>query len=66
MPVAIETLGVWEPGAMECLRDLGCRLAVRLSEPQAYSHLRQGLDIGIQRGIAISVLGTFPVIVPTR
>jgi len=50
------------PGAMEFFTDLGSRLAVYLCEPQAFCHLRQGLDIAIQRGNAISVLGKFQVI----
>jgi len=62
MPVAIETMGVWWSGAMEFLKDLGGQLAVYLGKPQAFSQLRQSLDIAIQRGNALSVLGTFPII----
>jgi len=61
MPVAIETMGVWDPGAIEFLRNLGGRLAIQLGELQVFSHLRQGLNKAIQIGNAISVLGTFPV-----
>jgi len=50
MPVAMETMCVWGPGFIEFVKDLGGRLAVHLCEPQAFSHLRQGLDIAIQKG----------------
>jgi len=62
IPVAIETMGVWRPGAMEFLKDLGAQLTVHLGELQAFGHLRKSLDIAIQRGNAMSVLGTFPII----
>jgi len=45
MPVAIETMSAWGPGANQFLRDLARRLAVQLGELQEFSHLRQGLDI---------------------
>jgi len=53
MPVAIQTMGVKGPGATEFLRDPGGQLAIQLEELQAFSHLRQDLDIAVQRGNAI-------------
>jgi len=60
VPVAIETTGVWGPGASDFIWDLGGRLAVQLGDPQAATHFRQRLDVAVLRGNAISVMGTFP------
>jgi len=40
MPVAMDTMGVWGPGATEFLTDLSGQFAVHLGELQALSHLR--------------------------
>jgi len=56
-PVAIETMGVWGPGASDLIRDLGGRFAVQLGDPQAATHFKQKLDVAVLRGNAISVMG---------
>jgi len=60
VPVVIETIGVWGPGASDFIWDLGGRLSVQLGDPQAATYIRQMLDVAVLRGNAISVMGTFP------
>ena len=58
--MAVETLGVWGPGALELIGELGRRLAVSSHDPRATSFLKQRISIAIQRGNALAVMGTFP------
>ena len=60
IPVAVETLGVWGPGAMELIMALGRRLIESTRDTRSTFFLRQRIDMAVQRGNAISVLGTFP------
>ena len=57
-PAAFETMGVWGPSTTEFLKDLSQRIAHQTGEPRAGEYLRQRISIEIQRGNAISVLGT--------
>jgi hypothetical protein len=59
-PVAIETLGVWGPSALEICADIGGRIAARTGDMRSYAFLRQRLGIAVQRGNAAAVLGTMP------
>jgi len=63
IPVAVETLGVWESGAMELATALGRRLKESTRDPRSTFFLRQRIDIAVQRGNGLSVLGTFPAAV---
>ena len=60
IPVAVETLGVWGPGALELVFALGRRLSKLSNVKREVFFLRQRLDIAVQRGNALFVLGTFP------
>jgi len=61
--VAIETLGVWGSGATDLVTTnlvtaLDRRTAVDSGDPQSTFILRQRVDIAIQKGNALSMLGT--------
>ena len=58
VPVAIETLGSWGPEASVLVSEIGRRLEMTQGEPRATSFLRQRISIAMQRGNAVSVLGT--------
>lgn len=57
-PVAIETSGVLGPEASTFLRDLGRRLKLVTSEPEAYNHLLQRVSVAVQRANCMAVLGS--------
>jgi len=58
VPVAIETLGTWGGEAAALVAEIGRRQAVATGEVRAGFFLRQRISIALQRGNAISVLGT--------
>ena len=60
MPVAVETMGSWDPMGLKFIKDLGSRIVDATGEPRSTSFLFQSLSMAIQRGNAISVLGTAP------
>ena len=58
MPVVVETLGAWGEDALHLVGEIGRRQAEALGDPRAGSFLRQRISIAVQRGNAISVMGT--------
>ena len=60
IPVGVETMGVWGPGALELVTELGKCLAVSSGDRRSPLFLRQRIAMDVQRGNAVSVLGTFP------
>ena len=56
--IAIETLGVIGPKSMAFLKDLSRRIKKRTGELNARSYLVQRFSMDIQKGNAISVLGS--------
>ena len=58
-PVAIETLGAWGQSASDLCRSLGARLARISGDPRSLQFLKQRLSMAVQRGNAVSVVGTF-------
>jgi len=58
-PVAIETLGVWGPGAIELAASIGRRIIDTTEDTRLPYYFRQRIDLAVQRGNALSVLGTF-------
>ena len=60
VPVGVESSGVWEVQAAEFLRDVGRRLSMASGDSRSGFFFRQRVDVAIQRGNALSVLGTFP------
>ena len=60
IPVAVETLGSFGPGAAELVTSLGRRLVEFSGDPRSAFFLKQRIDVAVQRGNVLSVLGTFP------
>ena len=60
MPVAVETMGSWGQMGLKFIKDFGSRIADVTGEKRSTSFLFQSLSMAIQRGNAISVLGTTP------
>jgi len=58
VPVAVETLGALDAGAVELLLELWRRITESTGEGRATDYLLQGLSVAIQRDNAVSVLGT--------
>src|SRR6266516_256307 len=61
MPVAIETLGVWGPSAIELCREIGSRVANLSGDPRSHAFLIQRLSLAVQRGNAASITGIHPL-----
>ena len=58
-PVVIETSGVFGKQTLSFLKDLACRVCKVSGEVKSFPYLFQRLAVAIQRGNAVSVLGTF-------
>jgi hypothetical protein len=58
VPIAIETLGAFGEEAEHFIRELGRRITTATGERRATEFLWQRLSVAVQRGNAISVLGT--------
>jgi len=57
-PIAVETFGPWGPATKELVACIGRRLAEKTGEMRSTDFLRQRISVAIQRGNAVSVLGT--------
>ena len=57
-PVSCETSGTLGPETIHFLRGISRRLQLRTGEPLSYQFLIQRLSVAIQRGNAMSILGT--------
>ena len=60
MPVAVETLGPCGPGAANLFAAIGRRLIEASQDFRSGYFFRQPIDVAVQRGNALSVMGTFP------
>ena len=60
MPIATETMGAWGQMAVKFIQDLGSRIAEATGEERSTSFIFQSIGMAIQRGNAMSVLGTIP------
>ena len=60
MPIAVETMESWGQMGLKFIKDLGSRIADATGEPRSTSFLFQSISMAIQRGNAISILGTAP------
>ncbi|KAL5500326.1 hypothetical protein EMCRGX_G011871 [Ephydatia muelleri] len=58
-PVVIETSGVFGKQTLLFLKDLACRFCKVSGEVKSLPYLLQCLAVAVQRGNAVSVLGTF-------
>ena len=59
-PVAAETIGSWGPLSLKFIKELGGRIALSNGEPRSTNYLLQSLGMAIQRGNAMSIVGTLP------
>ena len=59
-PVCVETFGPWGPSALGLIKEIGSKIAESTGEPRSTSFLMQSIGMAVQRGNAISVLGTLP------
>ena len=57
-PIAIETLGPWAPMGLKLIKEVGKKIADLSGEKRSTSYLLQSISVAIQRGNAMSVLGT--------
>ena len=57
-PIAVETSGVLGPRTLTFVKELGRRLRSHTGEEKSSTYLLQRVSIAVQRGNAISVLGT--------
>ena len=58
-PVAVETSGVLRPRSLSFVKELGRRLRCQTGETKSSTYLTQRLSMAVQRGNAISILGSF-------
>ena len=58
-PVSVETLGSFGKKTGYFLREIARRIKTATGEAQSFHHLIQRLSVAIQRGNAMSILGTF-------
>ena len=58
-PVVIETSGVFGKQTLSFLKDLACCVRRVSGEVKSFPYLLQCLAVAVQRGNAVSVLGTF-------
>ena len=57
-PIGFETFGSWGPSAIDILGQIGERIKEHTDHLRTMDFLRQKISIEIQRGNAVSVLGT--------
>ena len=60
LATATETMGAWGPMALKFIQDLGSRIAEATGEVRSTSFIFQSIVMAIQRGNAMSILGTTP------
>ena len=58
VPISVETLGVWGDLGMDFIKEVGRKIKDETGEKRSTSFLFQSISIAVQRGNALSVLGT--------
>ena len=58
MPISVETFGVWGEMGMKLIKELGKMLIQQSGEKRSTSFLFQSISVAIQRGNALSIMGT--------
>ena len=61
-PIALETLGPWGPEAAAFVSEVGRRLSSATGDPRSTSFLRQKMSIAVQRGNAMCITGSYPLV----
>ena len=59
-PISSETFGAWGPMSLKFMSELGKELIAQTGEKRSGFFLYQRLGICIQRGNALSILGSLP------
>ena len=57
-PVGFETFGSWGSGAKDLVKEVAAKIEEQTGESRAEQFLQQRISLEIQRGNAVSVLGT--------
>jgi len=60
MPVAVETLGPWNPEGLQFIKELGRRIGLVTEDPRETAFLLQKISVAVQMGNAASFLGSLP------
>ena len=60
IPIATETMGSWGQLSLEFIKEIGSRQAKITGDKRQTSWLFQNIGIRIQRGNAVSIMGTLP------
>ena len=58
MPVCVETLGTWGQNAIKFIKEVGKKVQDETGEQRSTSFLIQSIGIAVQRGNAVSIMGT--------
>lgn len=58
--VCIETLGSWGSQGLKLIQDIGSYVIRETGEPRSTAFLLQAMSMAVQRGNAVSVIGTVP------
>ena len=56
--ICVETLGTWGPSALRLIKEIGSKIAEATGEPRSSTFLMQSIGMAVQRGNAVSILGT--------
>ena len=59
-PVSMETLVSWAIDGLHFIQTIGNRIAEHTAEPRSRAYLLQRISVAVQRGNAISVMGSLP------
>ena len=59
-PIAVETMGAWGQIGHDFIEELGARMTSVNKDDRSTSYLFQALSTTIQRGNAMSIIGTLP------
>jgi hypothetical protein len=66
VPVAVETLGVWDHDAWKLIEAIGRRVGLASGDQRSTVFLRQRIAVAVQRGNSIAVLGTLKHFIPFK
>ena len=58
VPISIETCGVWGGLGMSFVKEVGKKIIEQTGEKRSTAFLFQSIGIAVQRGNALSILGT--------
>ena len=50
MPVAVETLGLWNPEGLQVIKELGRRISLVTEDPRETKFIFQKISVAVQSG----------------